>query len=172
MPTRPLEGEYADHFKPYIQLVPEGDVLAYLEKQVDEVIALLGAITEEQGAYRYAEGKWSLKEVLGHVSDTERIMSYRLLRIARGDKTPLPGFDENDFISVANFDQYTVNELLQDFAAVRIATLSLVRKLDEEAWARVGTFSGNPGSARALAYIVAGHATHHLNIIKERYLNS
>lgn len=172
MLTRPQQGEYAVYFTPYIQSVPEGDVLAYLEKQVDEVIALLGGISEEEGAYRYAEGKWSLKEVLGHVSDTERIMSYRLLRIARGDTTPLPGFSENDFVSHANFDHATVNELLQDFAAVRIATLSLVRKLDDEAWSRVGTFSDNPASARAVAYVIAGHATHHLNIIKDRYLKS
>ncbi|WP_334071840.1 MULTISPECIES: DinB family protein [Paenibacillus] len=167
---KPQAGEFADHFTPYIELVPEGDLLSLLEKQVEEVIALLGPITEEQAHYRYAEGKWSLKEVLGHVADTERVMSYRLLRIARGDTTPLPGFDESLFASHANADARSVNELLQDFAAVRIATVSLMRQLDDTAWQRLGVFSNHPGSARALGYIIAGHAIHHLNIVKERYL--
>lgn len=170
MLEKPQAGEYATHFEPYIQKVPEGNLPSLLEKQVDEVIQRLGQITEEQGSYRYAEGKWSLKEVLGHISDTERIMSYRLLRIARGDTTPLPGFEENLFVSHAHADRQTVNALLQDFAAVRIATLSLIRQLDDEAWARIGTFSDHPGSARALAYIIAGHSIHHFDIIEERYL--
>lgn len=172
MLEKPQAGEYAAHFEPYIQKVPEGNLSSLLEKQVDEVIQRLGQITEEQGSYRYAEGKWSLKEVLGHISDTERIMSYRLLRIARGDTTPLPGFEENLFVTHAHADRQTVNALLQDFAAVRIATLSLIRQLDDEAWARIGTFSDHPGSARALAYIIAGHSIHHFNIIEERYLQS
>ncbi|WP_410768103.1 DinB family protein [Fontibacillus sp. BL9] len=170
MLEKPQTGEYATHFETYIQKVPEGNLPSLLEKQVDEVIRLLGNLSEEDGAYRYAEGKWSLKEVLGHISDTERIMSYRLLRIARGDTTPLPGFEENLFVSHAHSDRLSVNELLQDFAAVRIATLSLIRQLDDEAWERIGTFSDNPGSARALAYIIAGHAIHHFAIIQERYL--
>ncbi|GIP51798.1 MULTISPECIES: DinB family protein [Paenibacillus] len=170
MLEKPQAGEYAVHFEPYIQKVPEDNLPSLLEKQVDEVIQRLGQITEEQGSYRYAEGKWSLKEVLGHISDTERIMSYRLLRIARGDTTPLPGFEENLFVSHAHADRQTVNALLQDFAAVRIATLSLIRQLDDEAWARIGTFSDHPGSARALAYIIAGHSIHHFDIIEERYL--
>ncbi len=172
MLEKPEVGEYGDHFEPYIQEVPEGNLPSLLEKQVEDVIQRLGQITEEQGSYRYAEGKWSLKEVLGHISDTERIMSYRLLRIARGDKTPLPGFEENLFVSHAHADRQTLSGLLQDFAAVRIATLSLIRQLDDEAWLRIGTFSDHPGSARALAYIIAGHSIHHFNVIEERYLQS
>lgn len=171
MVERPQAGEYADYFDTYIRKVPEGNLSSLLEKQVDDVISLLGNLSEEQGMYRYAEGKWTLKEVLGHISDTERIMSYRLLRIARGDTTPLPGFEEGLFVDHAHADRHTMNGLLQDFAAVRIATLSLIRQLDNEAWERIGTFSGNPGSARALAYIIAGHALHHFDIIRERYLN-
>lgn len=170
MLKKPQAGEFAEYFSPYVELVPEGDLLLQLEQQVDEVIALLGQITEEQAVYRYAEGKWSLKEVLGHVADTERVMSYRLLRIARGDTTPLPGFDESLFVSHSNANARSVNELLQDFAAVRIATVSLMRQLDDPAWERRGVFSDHPGSARALAYIIAGHSIHHLNIVKERYL--
>ncbi|RCX22982.1 DinB family protein [Fontibacillus phaseoli] len=170
MLKKPQAGEYATHFETYIQKVPEGNLSSLLEKQVDEIIQLLGNLSEEDGAYRYAEGKWSLKEVLGHISDTERVMSYRLLRIARGDTTPLPGFEENLFVGHAKADRLTVNELLQDFAAVRIATLSLIRQLDDDAWERTGTCSEHPCSALALAYIIAGHAIHHVAILQERYL--
>ncbi|MEF2964621.1 DinB family protein [Paenibacillus sp. M1] len=172
MLKRPEIGEIASHFQAYIQEVPDEDLEALLEKQVDEVIGLMGNLTEEQAAYRYAEGKWSLKQVLGHITDTERIFSYRLLCIARGDKTPLPGFEEGLYAVNSPADRMTLNELLQDFAAVRISTLSLFRQLQDEEWERVGTFSGNPGSAKVLAYLIAGHSIHHLRIIRERYLQN
>lgn len=171
MLERPLAGEYGSHFEPYIKKVPDVDLTVLLESQIEEFIQLLSGGSEEQAKFRYAEGKWSLKEVLGHIADTERIMSYRLLRIARGDKTPLPGFEENLFVAHAQADARSMNDLLQDFAAVRIATLSLFRQLDDEAWMRVGNTSGYDITARATAYVIAGHAIHHMGIMKDRYLS-
>lgn len=172
MLARPLTGEFPDHFEGYINEVPEGSVLALLQAQIEEAQASFGSLTEEQGSFRYAEGKWSLKEVLGHISDTERVMSYRLLRIARGDTTPLPGFEEELFVSHANFDNRTVQDLLDEFAVVRTSTISLVKHLTDEAWLRVGSYSGDNGSARGLVYIIAGHALHHFKIINERYIQA
>jgi len=170
MLSRPKSEEYLPHFQPYVDLVPEGNLLELLQEQTSQIVERLASVTEEQGNYRYAEGKWSLKEVLGHITDTERIMSYRLLRIARGDTTPLPGFEEQLFVSNAGSDRFTLEELLEDFQVVRVATLSLIRRLDETAWQRMGHYGGGEGSARSLGYIIAGHTIHHLNIINERYL--
>lgn len=170
MLTRPLEGEFLSHFHVYIARVPDGDLLNLLQQQPEQAIQELGEITNEQADFRYAEGKWSLKEVLGHIADTERIMGYRLLRIARGDTTPLPGFEEELFVSNGQFDLRSVTELLQDFSVVRKSTLSLVQHLDDSAWVRMGTASGGPISTRSLAYIIYGHALHHFKIIRERYL--
>lgn len=170
--SKPQPGEYAAHFEEYIREVPEGQLMSLLELQPEEAMLKLGTLSDEAGNYKYAEGKWSLKEVLGHISDTERVMSYRLLRIARGDKTPLPGFDEELFVSHANFERLSILQLLKEFSLVRSSTLSLVRQLDDEAWQRIGTASGEPVSSRALAYIIAGHATHHFRIIRERYMHT
>lgn len=170
MLTRPQAGEYAEHFAKYIDKVPEGDLIEQLKAQPALAIEEWDSLTQEQGNYRYAEGKWSLKEVLGHISDTERVMSYRLLRVSRGDTTPLPGFNEELFVSRSTFGQQTVSALLHDFFVVRESTLSLIRQLDDEAWLRQGTASGITISARALAYVIAGHAHHHLSMIRERYL--
>lgn len=170
MLSRPKSEEFLPHFQVYVNLVPEGNLLELLKEQSSQIVDQLASVTGEQGAYRYAEGKWSLKEVIGHMADTERIMSYRLLRIARGDTTPLPGFEEQLFVSNAGFDRFTLGELLEDFQNVRKATLSLIRGLDETAWQRMGHYGGGEGSARSLGYIIAGHAIHHLNIINERYL--
>ncbi|MNE28727.1 DinB superfamily protein [compost metagenome] len=172
MLNKPLAGEYAEYFGGYINKVPEGQVLELLHDQIGQAREQFGSLSEEQGNFRYAEGKWSLKEVLGHIADTERVMSYRLLRIARGDKTPLQGFNEELFVNHANSDDRSVQELLEEFAIVRTSTLSLMQHLTDDAWLRTGTFSDNNGSARALAYIMAGHALHHFNIIQDRYLNA
>ncbi|GGH26061.1 DinB family protein [Paenibacillus segetis] len=169
MLIRPQEGEFLSHFQVYIDQVPEGDLLVLFQQQPEQLLQELSVISDEQANFRYAEGKWSLKEVLGHIADTERIMSYRLLRIARGDTTPLPGFEEGLFVSNGQFDQRSVTELLQDFVVVRKSTLSLVQNLDDSAWIRIGTASGGPVSVRALAYIIYGHALHHFKIIRERY---
>ncbi|GIP48113.1 hypothetical protein J53TS2_17040 [Paenibacillus sp. J53TS2] len=169
MLTRPQTGEYAEHFAPYINEVPEGDLLAFLESQTKQLREEWGGASETQANYRYAEGKWSVKEVLGHMADTERIMSYRMLRIARGDTTPLAGFDEELYARHAGFDRLSLEELLRGFEIVREATLVLARQLYDAAWARTGTAAGGPASARAFAYILAGHAQHHTRILSERY---
>ena len=169
--TQPKEGEYNTFFGRYVKQVPTGDVRDVLAQSLKNTTLLLSDVTEDQANYRYAPGKWTLKEVLGHMSDTERIMSYRLLRIARGDQTPLPGFDEDALTSGASFNDCSWSDLLEDYAAVRAATLTLLRSLSEDAWSRMGIVSGNDTSARALAYVIAGHELHHLNVIKERYLS-
>jgi hypothetical protein len=170
MLSRPQTGEYAGHFETYIQKVPEGDLLAFLEAQPKLLREQWAGSSEEQANYRYAEGKWSVKEVLGHIADTERVMQYRLLRIARGDTTPLPGFDEELFARHATFNGQSIEELLHGFEIVRESTLVLARQLNDDAWVRRGTVSGGPASARAFAYILAGHAEHHAQILEERYI--
>ncbi|CAM3687892.1 DinB family protein [Cohnella lubricantis] len=171
MRDRPDKDEYAGHFSDYIELVPDGDILHLLERQQREMVSLLDELTEEQGYYRYAPDKWCLKEVIGHVTDNERIMSYRLLRIARGDTTPLPGYNQDVLVPGGNFDLFQLPQLVEDYIAVRKATLTLLRGLTDEAWLRTGTASEHSISARALAYVIAGHELHHMRIIRERYLN-
>ncbi|HWK90182.1 MAG TPA: DinB family protein, partial [Longimicrobium sp.] len=144
----------------------------YLRRQMEEAAALARGLSAEQAAHRYAEGKWSIKQVLGHVIDAERIFAYRLLRIGRGDATPLPGFDENPYVDAANFDARTAADLAAELEHVRQSTLDLLRHLDDGALARRGTASGFEVSARALAWIIAGHMHHHLALIRERYLTS
>jgi len=146
-------------------------LLHILERQQQETVSLVDELTEEQGYYRYAPDKWSLKEALGHIVDNERIMSYRLLRIARGDTTPLPGYDQDVLVPGARFDLFPLAQLVEDYIAVRKATLTLLRGLTDEAWLRKGTASNVTISARALACVIAGHEIHHIRIIRERYLN-
>lgn len=165
----PAEGEYAPFYAGYVALASQGDLLTRLEAQVQEVSELLRGLSEEEALARYAPGKWSVKEVAGHLADTERIMSYRALRIARGDTTPLPGFDENTFVATAGFDARPLASLVEEWETVRRASLFLLRGFDGEAAARAGTASGAPITARALAYIIAGHVAHHLEILRTRY---
>ncbi len=171
MLERPQHDEYAPYYENYMALVAEGDVLERLSTQLNDTVALLQQISEEMGNYRYAPNKWSLKEVFGHIADTERIASYRLLRIARGDTTPLAGFDENLYVAGASFDKRTVKQLIEEFVVVRKATLSLCNSLTDEAWLRRGKANNYDTSARSIAYFIAGHELHHRNIINERYLN-
>ncbi len=170
MIQRPLASEYPEYYLPYVRLVPEGDLLSILNNHLAETVALLEGITEEDGHFRYASGKWSIKEVLGHMTDTERIMSYRLMRIGRGDQTPLAGFDENDYIQGSDFNRLPMKNILEDLTATRNATLTLIKNMPEEAWARKGVANNQEQTTRAIAYIIAGHAMHHLKIINERYL--
>ncbi|WP_127588465.1 DinB family protein [Paenibacillus koleovorans] len=170
MLQRPNAEEHAPFFAAYIGQVPEGDLIQILENQQERVHALFAGLSEEKAMSRYAPGKWSLKEVLGHITDTERVMSYRLLRVARGDQTALPGFDENVFVDGAAFDRRSMTELLEEFDTVRSATLKLIRGIQQEAWARVGTVSNHSTSARALAFVIAGHERHHGHVVRERYL--
>ena len=168
--NRPDATEYAPYYERYVSLVPGGDILASLGRQLDETLLLLGSISEERAGFRYAPGKWSIKELVGHLIDTERIFAYRALCFARGDKTPLPGYDQNDYVRGASFDEYSLNDLASEFAHVRRANLSLFKHLDGEALKRKGTASDNEMSVRALAYIIAGHELHHMNVLRSRYL--
>ncbi|MBM7650847.1 DinB family protein [Neobacillus cucumis] len=170
MILRPEANEFPEYYVPYVKLVPEGDLLEILKDNFEKTTALFEGLSEEKGLYRYATGKWSIKEVLGHMADTERIMSYRLLRVGRGDKTPLAGFNENDYIAESNFDGLPIKKLLEDFTAVRNATITLINNLPENAWEKIGFANNTEITTRAIAYIIAGHALHHLKIINERYL--
>ncbi|MFD0695064.1 DinB family protein [Paenibacillus sp. GCM10027628] len=170
MLQKPESHEYISYFSTYIDTVPEGDYDQFLHNQLHVITSLFTQLSEEQGEHRYAAGKWSLKEVLGHMTDTERVMSYRMLRIARGDTTNLPGFDQDLFMANGSFSELTLASLLADFIAVRQATFTLLTTISEAAWLRKGSTSNHEITARSLAYIIAGHAQHHLNVIQQRYL--
>lgn len=168
--TQPDANEYAPYYEKYTSLVPEGDVVATLTSQFADTLSFLRSLSEEQAASRYAPDKWSIKEVVGHMLDTERIFGHRAFRFARKDQTALPGFEQDDYVRAGNFDNRSLSDLAEEFELVRRANLCLLRSLDEEAWLRRGIASDNEVSVRALAYILAGHETHHLNVIRERYL--
>jgi len=168
--VRPTSSEYASHYARYIDLVTEADVLAALENQSKSAHALFASIPEEKGSYRYAPGKWSINEVLGHIVDSERVFAYRTLRFARNDATELPGFEQDDFAANANFDNLILQDILREYEAVRMSTVLLLKHLSSEAWSRRGVANGNPITVRALAFAIAGHELHHLGILKSRYL--
>lgn len=168
--TKPEASEYAPYYGAYISLVEGNDLISALEKQIDQTQSLLLNIPEEKGIYRYAEGKWSIREVIGHLIDTERIMAYRALRFARNDATPINGFEQDPYIENADFNSCQISDLAKEFRLVRESNIRMLKHLPEEAWKRGGIASGNPVSVRALAYIIAGHEVHHLKILKERYL--
>lgn len=165
---RPAPDEHPPYAATYVAAAPPqlGTALA---TQGDALARLLAPLDDEAARRRYAPGKWSVKEVVGHLADTERIMAYRLLRIARGDATPLPGFDEDAYVAAGAFDARTLPELVDDFRAARAATCALVRGLAPSAWPRRGAMSGAPVSARALGFILVGHVAHHVRILQERY---
>lgn len=167
---RPDASEYASFYAGYIAKVPDGDLLQTLERQEEDTMALLAAVPETKGGFAYAPGKWTLKDVIGHVADAERVFSYRALRIARGDQTPLPGFDEKAWVPNAGCAARTLADLLGELRVVRAGTLALFRHLPAEATTRRGTANSIEISVRALAWIIAGHERHHLGIIRERYL--
>jgi hypothetical protein len=167
---KPDETEYLPYYDRYISLVADGDILALLGQQMDETLAFLRSIPESQAGFRYAPDKWSIKELVGHLIDTERIFSYRALRFARNDETPLPGYEQDDYIRAASFDDYPLSELADEFESVRRSTLFLFRHLGREAWSRRGIASESEVSVRALAYIIAGHELHHREILRSRYL--
>ncbi len=167
---RPEPTEFSPYYAGYVARVPDGDIIETLRSQQDASVALARSLAEERGAHRYAPGKWSIREVLGHMGDTERIMGYRALRVARGDATPLPGFDENLYVQNARFDERTLTSLADELALVRQGTLALLAPLNEQELDRVGSANGAPITARALAWIIAGHERHHLAMLRERYL--
>jgi hypothetical protein len=168
--TRPDAGEYAPYYQRYIERVGDGDVVRALAGQIGETLAFLEAIPESRAGHRYAEGKWSIREVVGHLCDTERIFAYRALRFARGDQTPLPGFDENAYVANARLDDRPLASLADDLDAVRRATVALFDGLFPEEWLRRGPANGVSMSVRSLAWIAAGHERHHVEILRTRYL--
>jgi uncharacterized damage-inducible protein DinB len=170
--NRPQHGEYNSYYEGYMNLVPAGDILEVLQKEQEKTFNLLKGLSEEDANFRYGPLKWSIKEVIGHIADTEKIMSYRLLRIGRGDTTPLAGFNENDYVLAANFENLTVPELLEYFNLTRNATISLLKTMSPEALTRIGNANQSETSARAIAYIIAGHEIHHRQIIKDRYFTT
>ena len=168
---RPAEGEYSPYFERYISLVPDGDIIEMLARNADTLIALVRQQPPEVADYAYADGKWTVKEVIGHLCDAERVFAYRLLCFARADQTPLPGFDENAYVPAGRFGERTLESLLQEFAAVRQASIALVAGLPEEAWSLSGIANNAPMSARAAAYTILGHELHHRNILINRYFS-
>ena len=168
---RPEPSEYAPYYKKYIDLVKGDNPIKALENQIIAMQAFLSEIPEEKENYRYAEGKWSIKEIIGHLTDAERIFGMRALCFARKDKTPLPGFEENDYVNSGNFQKRSFYNLVHELNLVRVSHLALFKSFDEEALSQIGTANNNPVSVRALIFIIAGHEIHHLNVIRERYLN-
>ena len=166
--NRPAPSEFAPFYAGYIGKVPESGPIKMLEEQIAE-FDQLRALTEDKANHRYAEGKWTVKELVGHIADGERVFSYRLVRIARGDRTPLAGFDENAWAKTAPHGRRRLADVVNEMVAIRRSTLALIASLDEEAIGNTGVANNNPVSARALCWIMAGHAMHHLDILKDRY---
>lgn len=172
MQGRPSETDYAPPFAGYVSLCPEDDILSVIEQSSSETQRLLSSLDDERAMYRYAEGKWSVKEVIGHVTDAERVFGYRALCISRGEKNSLPGFDENEYMRHAHFDDWRLGDLAESYALVRRSNIVLFRHLPPDAWDRRGVANQKEITVRALAYVLAGHERHHLKILRERYLIS
>jgi len=167
---KPEKGEFLPYYGKYIDLVGSGDVLTALPRQMAETQALLRSLPASVSTYRYAPGKWSVNEVIGHLIDSERIFAARALRFSRGDATALPGFEQDDYISNSSFDSYPLGELASELGSVRESTVFFFKHLQEDAWMRRGIANGADVSVRALAYIIAGHELHHREILRARYL--
>jgi hypothetical protein len=168
--TRPGSDEYLEYYGRYIAKVPDGDIIETLSSQITGTGKFLRSIPESKGDHRYGPDKWSIREVIGHVSDCERVFAYRAMRFARADETPLPGFDENAYVANATFGTRSIDELVSEFEHIRHGSIHLLRGLDEAAWSRRGIANGAGISVRALAFILAGHELHHLELIRTRYL--
>jgi DinB superfamily len=166
----PDRTEAAEYYFTYIDKVPAGDICRVLEAQLPETLALLQDISDEESLTRYAPDKWSIREVVSHLNDTERLFVFRAFWFARGFDSPLPSFDQNVAVSTAGADERSWRSHVDEFKAVRAATLAFFRDLPADAWTRRGVASGNPFTVRALAYLSAGHVTHHTRILRERYL--
>ena len=168
--NRPEPTEYAAYYEKYISRVADGNIVTVLGQQIDNSVTLLNGLSDAQAGFRYAPEKWSVKEVVGHLIDSERVFGYRAMRFARNDQTPLSGFEQNDYVEAAAFDDQSLSDLASEFEHVRRANLHMLRGLNGEAWDRRGEANGNGVSVRALAYIIAGHELHHMDIIRTKYL--
>ena len=167
---RPKENTYGDYYRNYISLVEENDLFSALESSVNRSQTFWNSIPEEKGDYCYAEGKWSIKELLQHIIDTERIFSYRALAFARGEKTALPGYDEIQYADNCFADSRSLKEMVNELAVVRKSTIALFKSFDESVLDNIGKASGSNLSVRAAGFIIVGHEIHHMNVMKERYL--
>lgn len=168
--TKPAKSEFLPYYERYIALVPDGDVVSTLATQIAETLSLLHALPASVATYRYAPEKWSVNELVGHLIDSERIFTGRALRFARNDATPIPGFEQDDYVRNATFDSYPLSELASELDVVRQSTVFFFRHMDELAWTRRGIANNAEVSVRALAYIIAGHELHHREILRSRYL--
>jgi hypothetical protein len=167
---KPDSTEYAPHFKTYVVLVPEDDVLGALEAERAATMALIQSLAETIGDHRYEPSKWSVKEVFGHIIDAERAFAFRAFHFGRNHPTPLPGFDQDSVVPVAPYANLSLREISGEYQSVRMATLQLFRHLDESAWSRRGVANNNEITVRALASVIVGHERHHIQILKTRYL--
>ena len=167
--NRPTSTEYNNFYEEYISLVTEPNVIQLLIQQGQQIFTLIQQLSTEQAQLRYAENKWSVKEVIGHLIDAERVMAYRALCIARGDQTPLPGYDQDAYVEDATFDQRSLQSLSAEYDAQRNANVSLFNSLTDQQTKRIGTANEATLSVRALVYIIAGHEQHHLNVLKDKY---
>ena len=170
--NRPLESEYAPYYQNYVGQVSENDILPVLRSQMDELDVLLNRVSPDRETFRYSEGKWSIREIIGHLIDGERVFGYRALCIARGETQNLPGFDQNDYMLTAPYHAIDLEDLLSELRLVRLSNIAMFRNLDQEAWARLGIANDSPVTVRALAFIMAGHLRHHMNVLRERYLTT
>jgi len=168
--SQPDKTEYAPYYERYVSLVNDRDVMNQLAAQTTQLQDIFTGMPEDKGEFRYADGKWSIKELLGHLIDGERMFAYRVLRISRGDETPIEGFEQDGYIENAHSNERSFADLLEEFSLLRRANMIFFKNLDDHAWSRLGTASGATVSVRALGYIMAGHVEHHLSILKERYL--
>ncbi|MDP3684503.1 MAG: DinB family protein [Ignavibacteria bacterium] len=167
---KPEVNEYAPYYQRYIDLITTDDIFSSFKQQAEEILTLFANLSEEQASFRYAEGKWTMKEVLAHIVDSERIFGYRVLAISRGEKNPLPGFAENEYVRNGKYENRSLKSLLAEFSHLSSANLELFKSLDEEMLAQKGTASGKEVTARAILFVTIGHEKHHLEIIKTRYL--
>ena len=169
MNSRPDPSEYIDLQNKYIKLVPDGNIIDILTNQQKSILDFLKLINEERSNYKYAEGKWNVKEVVGHISDSERIFGYRTLCFSRKDKNPLPGFEQNDFIANANFNNIPFSQIVEELNSLRTANILLFKGISNEMWKLQGMASNNKITVLALAYLIVGHTQHHINVLKEKY---
>jgi hypothetical protein len=167
--TRPNPSEYTPFHAEYVSAVPDGDILAILRANGNALDALFASVAEERGGYRYAADKWSIREIIGHITDGERVLGYRALRAARGDSTPLAGYDAEAYIGPAGFDVRSLADLRAELRAVRESTRCFFASLPNQAWDRIGVTEGRAISVRALAYVIVGHAIHHMRVLADRY---
>ena len=169
MKQRPTKEEHAQYYGKYINLVPDGDIIEVLIHQQNTLKGFLKTIDEEKANFRYADDKWSIKEVVGHILDGERIFAYRALRISRNDSKPLLGFEQNEYIIHSNYANILIEKIVDEFFLVRESNILMFKGFTDDMWPRMGNASGNPVSVRAIAYILAGHTEHHINVLKEKY---